>query len=46
MFCLLKETCSQTLQIENNLKEKFQEDILNKEKQIDQLNFQINNLQH
>jgi len=42
MFRLLEETRSQNLQIENNLKEKFQEDIRNKEKQIEQFNSQIN----
>jgi len=45
MFRLLEETRSQNLQIENNLKEKFQEDIRNKEKQFEQFISQINNLQ-
>ncbi|CAF4670489.1 unnamed protein product [Rotaria sp. Silwood1] len=45
MFHLLEETRLQNLQIENNLKEKFQDDIQNKEKQIEQLTFQINSLQ-
>ncbi len=40
MFRLLEETRSQMLEIENNFKEKFQEDI----KIIDQLNSQINYL--
>jgi hypothetical protein len=41
MLRLLEENRSN----ENNLKEKFHEDIRNKEKQIDQLYSQINNLQ-
>jgi hypothetical protein len=40
MFRLLEETRTQMLEIENNFKEKFQEDI----KIIDQLNSQINYL--
>lgn len=44
MFHLLEETRSQNLQTENKLKEKFQEDINNREKHIEQLNFQINDL--
>ncbi|CAF0924059.1 unnamed protein product [Rotaria sordida] len=45
MFHLLEETRSQNLQIENDLKEKFQDDIRNKEKQIEQFISQINSLQ-
>jgi exonuclease VII large subunit len=42
MFHLLEEIKAQNLQIENNLKEKFQEEIRNKEKQF---NSQINQIQ-
>ncbi|CAF3483968.1 unnamed protein product [Rotaria socialis] len=45
MFQLLEETRLQNSQIENSIKERFQEDIRNKEKQIEQLNFQIHDLQ-
>jgi hypothetical protein len=45
MFRLLEETRSLNLQNEHHFKEKFQEDIRNKEKQIEQLNSQINYLQ-
>ena len=41
MFRLLEETRLQALRIENNL----QEDIRNKEKQIEQFNSQINQLE-
>ena len=34
MFHLLEETKAQNVQIENNLKEKFQDEIRNKEKQF------------
>ena len=45
MLRLLEETRAQKLQIENDFKEKFQEDIKIKDKQIEEFNSQINFLQ-
>lgn len=45
MLDLLEKTRSQNLQIENNLKEKFQEDTQNKDQQIHQLTSQLDYLQ-